>query len=116
MPATVSRNASIAARRGEVKTVIASLTVALMLIGLTVPAHAQAERRYSQLQHSEGQVILARSLKSMSAQQLMSIGLWAAIGTTLAQNVVPGSLGTIIGLVGGALIGNWWYEEGLPPF
>ncbi len=104
------------------KTLVLSMIVALAaLVALNpAPARAQAERAYGQLDHSYGQLIPVaaggRSISDMTTEHLIAVGVGAVAGLLVLDSLLGGGMGSVLGLVGGALIGDWWYREALWPF
>ncbi len=89
------------------------------------PAQAQTQRDYAQLQTTHGTLFPAQSVTidgqtygvdGMSTEQMIAIGVGALVGLTVAQTVDLGLIGSAVGLVAGGMLGNWWFDERLPPF
>jgi len=104
------------------KLILSCLALVIVAAGLTaMPARAQVEVSYGQsLVAEDGRVIQAavngRSISDMNTEHLISVAAGAAIVAGLLDFTVGGGIITVAGLVGGALLGDYWYREGYWPF
>jgi hypothetical protein len=61
----------------------------------------------------------AGSILNMRVKKALAIVVGVGVGVYLVDNFVPVTLGIppeILGILLGALLGNWWYENSMPPF
>jgi len=106
-----------------------TLIVLLALLGLVPASHqAHALERTVYLHQPDGEIILASlgpaavlegahagHLLHMDLKRLLALTSGVAIGNFVVHSLVGGQL-YLIGLLGGAMIGEWWYEENIWPF
>lgn len=104
------------------KLILSCFAVVMIAAGLTAnPARAQVEVSYGQsLVQDEGLFMPAavdgRSISDMNTEHLISVAAGAAIVAGLLDFTIGGGIVTVAGLVGGALLGDYWYREGYWPF
>ncbi len=55
-------------------------------------------------------------LTHMDLKRLLSVATGIAIGNLLIEIVYPGGPLGFVGMIGGALLGDWWYRQKLWPF
>jgi outer membrane lipoprotein SlyB len=58
----------------------------------------------------------SHDIKHMTLGQAASIIGGAIVGGSLVDMVLDGTVFTILGVVGGAVLGNEWYDRGMWPF
>lgn len=111
---------------------MSSLRVLILLAALVGVGQssrdAQAHERTVRLQQPDGHVILASlgpvmvlegahagHLLHMDLKRLLALTSGVALGTFTVQSLVGGQL-YLVGLLAGAMVGEWWYEENIWPF
>lgn len=104
------------------KLILSCFAVVVLAAGLTAaPARAQVEVSYGQTLVDENARLIpaaldGRSISDMNTEHLISVAVGAAIVAGLLDFTIGGGIVTVAGLVGGALLGDYWYREGYWPF
>jgi hypothetical protein len=100
----------------------------VLLVGIS-PSSVQAQDRQNvaDVQLGEGKIMPvnvgmegfhAEGILNMSVKHALAILVGVGAGMYLVENFVPtwGLPPELVGVLLGAMIGNWWYEHGMPPF
>jgi len=103
-------------------------SIMVLLVGISsASVQAQDRQNYTDLQIGEGKILPvsafegfhAEGILNMSVKHALAILVGVGVGMYIVDNFVPTTLGLppeFIGILLGALIGNWWYEHDMPPF
>lgn len=106
------------------------LVFCLMFWGALAMPFGSAEARETSVsvQGPDGKVVLATfgpavvlegahagHLLHMDLKRLLALTSGVALGTFTAQSLVGGQL-YLVGLLAGAMVGEWWYNENIWPF
>ncbi len=106
---------------------VAEAWLVAIVIALAPAAQAQTQVKYSDLQLDQGAVTQAASvieafhadkILNMPVKKVLVILVGVGVGMYIAENFVPFTFGiptNIIGILLGAMIGNYWYEQRLFP-
>lgn len=112
----------------RVTTEFATVFLVFSMLVFAAPSQAQTQSLASGAFGGDARVMPAASVMeafhadkilNMPVKKLLAILVGVGAGMYIAENFVPLTFGiptNIIGVLLGALIGNWWYEEGMPPF